>query len=387
MITHGKTELIVIQPSSFCNINCRYCYVPDRKDKQKISDDLLEETLQKILSSDLVANNFMLLWHASEPLSVGIDFYEKVVSLINKYNILNKKIINAIQTNATLIDDSWCDFFKKNNFQIGISLDGPEFLHNKNRVGWDGKGTFHKVMKGVDFLKKHHIKLSAICVITKDTLNYPTELFNFFVDNGFDKLSFVIEEIIGENTSSSLNDSRGTSVPTEIKQKYANFMSILFKLWVPIKDRFEIREFIEMCSMISKAKTYPEFAPSPQEVTDLHTITIQKNGNITTYCPELAGGTSQNRDQFVISNIRELNKLDDILLDKRFIEIRNDVNIGISNCKQSCNYFKLCGGRSPGVKMYETNSFHSTETKHCILHRQTLTNVVINELKQVVDLK
>ena len=263
-----KTDLVVLQPSSFCNINCRYCYLPDRKLTDIFPADLLEETIEKILRSKLLADKVLFLWHSGEPLVVGVKFYQEVLELIGRYNVQNKKIISAVQTNAILINQNWCDFFKENNFQVGISLDGPQHLHDLNRRSWGNRGTFDKVMKGVAFLSKNQIKLSAICVITKDSLDYPEELFNFFVNNNFSKLSFILEETMGENKFSSINDAQNKFVPSEIKQKFINFISTIFKLWFPIKDTMQIREFVALCNMIEKAKKFKNFEPTAQEVGD-----------------------------------------------------------------------------------------------------------------------
>jgi uncharacterized protein len=383
---HNNTELIVLQPSSFCNIDCKYCYLPDRKVTSLMPEFVLEEIIRKILKSPLLSNEVMFLWHSGEPLAVGISYYEKALKFINQYNVNNRKIICAIQTNAILINQAWCDFFKNNLFRIGISLDGPEFLHDKNRVTRKGKGTFHKVMKSVSILKENNIKLAAICVVTRETLEYPNELFNFFLTNGFSRLSLVIEETIGENIESSLNESGNISLSTETKTKYADFMKVLFNLWVLNKNIIHIREFVELCNRISKNTKKPSFDPEPQEVKALKIITIQKNGDISTFCPELAGGIKDNQSKFVIGNMLNIHDLEQVITNENFLQINSSVNIGTQNCKNSCQYFKLCGGRSPAIKMYENGSFESTTTKHCLLHRQILADTVISSIKLLSDI-
>lgn len=350
-----------------------------------MSDTVLEEAIKKILKSPMISDEVTFLWHAGEPLAVGIPFYEKAIELINKHNINNKKIINSIQTNAMLITQQWCDFFIKNNFRVGVSLDGPIFLHDNNRINRKGKGTFHKVMQGVALLKKNSIELAAICVISRKTLDFPRELFDFFRENGFSRLSFLLEEIIGENEESSLNEHKNASVSNEIKQKYSNFMQILFKLWIPAKDQICIREFNELCGLIVKNIKNPNYAPKPLEATAFKILTLQKNGDISTFCPELAGGLKGNSKIFKIGNIINVTNLDDIIENENFFEIKKSIDKGIDNCKNTCNYFKLCGGRSPAVKMYENNSFESTTTTHCLLQRQTLADIVINELQELTS--
>jgi uncharacterized protein len=342
---HNNTELIVLQPSSFCNIDCKYCYLPDRNITNLMPENVLEETIRKVLKSPLLSNEIMFLWHSGEPLAVDISYYEKALEFIKQYNVNNRKIVCAIQTNAILINQEWCDFFKKNMFRLGISLDGPEFLHDKNRVNRKGKGTFHKVMKSVSLLKENNIKLAAICVVTRETLDYPNELFKFFLTHEFSRLSLVIEETIGENTESSLNESGNISLSNETKKKYANFMKVLFNLWVLNKSLLHIREFVELCNRISNTIKKPNYDPMPQEVKALKIVTIQKNGDISTFCPELAGGTKNNQFEFIIGNILNIHELEEVATNENFLRINRSVTVGTQKCKSSCKYFKLCGGR------------------------------------------
>lgn len=375
-----NTELIVMQATTFCNINCKYCYLPDRNKYDLITDEILEETLKKLLSSNMLAEGVRFLWHCGEPLTAGISFYKKVMQLVVKYNINKINIQHGIQTNAMLINQEWCDFFKKHNFHIGVSLDGPEFLHNNSRITRTGKGTHASVMRGVQLLKSNGIPLSAISVVSNRTLSYPEEFFNFFIENDVSNLSLLIEEIIGENHSTDFQNIYTKSVSDDVKNKYRYFMQTLFELWARNKDKITIREFMEISINIYKIKNNIDFRPKSLETEPLKIITIQKNGDISTFCPELASGLKGNRKLFTIGNIQQINTLEDVIDNKNFKKISRSISMGISNCRKSCDYFKLCGGRSPGIKMYENNSFESTVTQHCMLQRQLLVDTVTNSL-------
>lgn len=128
-----RTKLIIIQPTSFCNLNCRYCYVPFRQDHNFMSDEVLDSAIKLSLESPFLQNEVEFLYHAGEPLTVGIDFYKKAMQFIERYNSKNINVINNIQTNGVLLNDKWCTFLKDYHFKVGISIDGPEFLHDKNR--------------------------------------------------------------------------------------------------------------------------------------------------------------------------------------------------------------------------------------------------------------
>ena len=164
------SKLFIIQSTNLCNLNCKYCYLPGRKDPSLMGDQTLEQTIKLIFNSSLLVGNPVLCWHAGEPLTAKISFYKKALQYIQKHNKNNIKYTNNIQTNGVLIDDEWCEFFKAHNFSIGLSVDGPDFIHNKFRLNWANKGTHHLVQKGINKLKEHKIPINGICVLTKESL-------------------------------------------------------------------------------------------------------------------------------------------------------------------------------------------------------------------------
>lgn len=151
---YGPLELLIIQGSPFCNINCSYCYLPNRTDNSKLSLKTVEEIFTNLFATDIVRQDFTLCWHAGEPLTVNKSFYRNAISIANSKNNTKYKIRNNIQTNATLINQEWCDFFKEFDIKISISIDGPEFINDRSRVNRKGDGTFKNVMEGITHLKK-----------------------------------------------------------------------------------------------------------------------------------------------------------------------------------------------------------------------------------------
>src|SRR5262249_33497154 len=126
----GPLELLVIQPTPFCNLDCSYCYLPDRKNTSKITLATLEKTFDWVFSSGLVRAPFTLLWHAGEPMVLPASFYEQATELLERQNNSGFEVVQSFQTNATLLDVDWCDFIKRHNVHVGVSVDGPAFLHD-----------------------------------------------------------------------------------------------------------------------------------------------------------------------------------------------------------------------------------------------------------------
>ena len=131
-----RTQLVVIQPTSLCNINCRYCYLPYRSVNKHISMGTLSQIFKRLFSSPFVADKLTIVWHAGEPLLLPPSFYEEAFHLTQQYNTQGVCVTHSFQTNGTRITQQWCDFFKKHNVQLGVSIDGPKSIHDANRVDW-----------------------------------------------------------------------------------------------------------------------------------------------------------------------------------------------------------------------------------------------------------
>ena len=129
----GPLELLVLQPTPFCNLDCSYCYLPDRQSTRQMSPEVLEQAFAWVFASGLVREPFTLLWHAGEPLVLPVSFYETAADLLRRHNVANVPILQSFQTNATLLDAGWCAFLRRPGLHLGVSVDGPDFLHDCHR--------------------------------------------------------------------------------------------------------------------------------------------------------------------------------------------------------------------------------------------------------------
>ena len=129
----GPLELLVIQPTPFCNLDCTYCYLPDRQNTRKMSVQTLEQTLDWVFSSGLVRHPFTLLWHAGEPLVMPTAFYDQAAGLLARHDPDGTLVTQSFQTNATLINAEWCALIRRQKIEVGVSVDGPAFLHDPRR--------------------------------------------------------------------------------------------------------------------------------------------------------------------------------------------------------------------------------------------------------------
>ena len=114
--------------------------------------------------------------------------------------------MHTIQTNGTYISQEWLDFFRENNIAVSISIDGPKFLHDKNRRSWNDKSTFDLTLRGVRLLRENEIPLVGLCVLSIESLKYPREILEFFIEEGFSKLGLIVEEPWGGNSNTTFSD-------------------------------------------------------------------------------------------------------------------------------------------------------------------------------------
>lgn len=177
-----------------CNLSCKYCYYLEKKnlyDKKSLSsfDDTLLETFIRQYIEAQTQPEVLFIWHGGEPLLRPISFYQRALELQRKYG-RDRQIDNCLQTNGTLLNDEWCEFFKKNNFLIGISIDGPQHLHDRYRTTVSGAATWHDVMRGIRLLQRHEIEWNALAVVNNVNANYPKEVYRFFREIGCRHIQF-----------------------------------------------------------------------------------------------------------------------------------------------------------------------------------------------------
>lgn len=173
---------VIVKPiGSACNLSCSYCYYRGKNrddDIAVMSDAVLEQYVRDIIAIHGSCAEIEFAWHGGEPTLVGIDFYAKAVSLQQRYG-KGRNILNTLQTNGTLLNDAWCRFFAENRFRIGISIDGPQPLHDAYRISAGGKGSFEKVMRGIDLLRKHDVSYNTLTTVNAVNVQHATEVYGF----------------------------------------------------------------------------------------------------------------------------------------------------------------------------------------------------------------
>jgi uncharacterized protein len=320
---------------------------------------------------------FRFLWHAGEPLTAGIKFYKRAFEIIAQRLPEGASVVHTIQTNGTLVNEAWCELFKQHQVDIGISIDGPQHLHDSNRVSWSGKGSFDRALRGFHMLRSHGFDPGALCVLTRESLNCPDEIYDFFVEQGFSSVGFNVEESEGANARSSLL----SSTPDELLGAYKKFMRRMWRRWLG-DGRLYIREFAQELAALSDVQRIPGFVREPDEVIPFAILTIRRDGAISTFAPELASTQSDNYRDFIIGNVLT-DSPENVWRSDAYRHLTQDVRKGREECQDSCPYFVLCGSGFQSNRIAENGSLLSTETSTCRIHRMALTDVVITELETI----
>ena len=192
---------IMFKPAgSLCNLDCHYCYYLDKAGiygghEPRMSLDMLEVCIRKYIEANDVPE-VTFNWHGGEPLVMGLDFYRKAVALEQKY-AGDRIVRNTLQTNGTLITQEWASFFRDNDFLIGISIDGPQDIHDKYRKDKGGAPTFAKVMHGLGILHRAGVSYNTMSTVNKASEGRGLEVYNFLKGIGSRYMQFmpVVEHV------------------------------------------------------------------------------------------------------------------------------------------------------------------------------------------------
>ncbi|MFC1581477.1 anaerobic sulfatase-maturation protein [Candidatus Neomarinimicrobiota bacterium] len=216
-----------------CNLDCTYCFYLEKKslyhnksNTYTMSDEILELFIkQKIEASSESIINFT--WQGGEPTLAGIDYYRKILKFQKQYSN-GKKIENAIQTNGILLNDDWCEFLNRHDFLVGISVDGPQNIHDKFRINKGGQGTFENVMHGIGLLQKHKVEFNILTCVHHYNADYPFEVYGFLKELGSRFIQFIpiVERESTENNKHHMSD---WSVGSD---QYGKFLITIFDHWI-----------------------------------------------------------------------------------------------------------------------------------------------------------
>jgi uncharacterized protein len=190
-------HLLAKPTGAICNLDCTYCFFLSKEllypgSRFRMADELLETYLSQLIQAHAGAPEVIVAWQGGEPTLMGLPFFRRSVELAARYRRPGQRIVYTIQTNGTLLDDDWAAFFAEHGFLVGLSIDGPEELHDAYRVDKGGKGTFDRVMTGLAALSRHGVEWNALTTVHAANQGSGREVYQFLTrDCGARYLQFI----------------------------------------------------------------------------------------------------------------------------------------------------------------------------------------------------
>ncbi|HWB97322.1 MAG TPA: anaerobic sulfatase maturase [Bryobacteraceae bacterium] len=329
--TPRLTSLLIKPASAVCNLDCAYCFYLDRDAdpyKSLPGRRMTAETLEHMVDSFLFYSypNSVFAFQGGEPTLAGPAFFEKLVELQQRYGRSGHSVSNALQTNGILLDERWCRLFKEYNWLIGISIDGPEEVHDLYRFNKEGRGTWKRVMQGIETMKKHGVEFNVLCVLSQANVNKPKEIYKFFRSLGIDYIQYIpLSEF----------DGLGQPLPYTIRpEQYGRFLCETFDLWWPERRKVRIRYFDNIAEALAGQK--PGNC-TMHETCDSYVV-VEYNGDVYP-CDFFV------EESWKLGNIN-LDSWAEIARRQRRYQFAASKTIPHSEC-QVCTYQSICHGGCP----------------------------------------
>ena len=245
------TSLLIKPVSAVCNLDCAYCFYLDRDADpyeslpgRRMSYETLERLVDTWLFYSYPKSTFV--FQGGEPTLAGPAFFERLCAMQQEHGRDGHIISNSLQTNGILLNDRWCALFRKYDWLVGLSLDGPEDMHDRYRVNRNGKGTWKQVMNGLETLQRTGVAFNVLCVLSQANVEKPRAVYTFFRSLGIEHMQFIPLAEFGPD---------GAPLPFSISPaQYGRFMTGIFDLWWTERRRVRVRFFDNIMEALAGQK-------------------------------------------------------------------------------------------------------------------------------------
>ncbi|MBN2853042.1 MAG: anaerobic sulfatase maturase [Clostridia bacterium] len=244
-------NLLIKPASGNCNMRCDYCFYHSLTEQRAQRDYGLMalETLEILVKKAFTeaTESITFAFQGGEPTLCGLGFYMEFEKYVHRYNADGIKVNRAFQTNGLVIDESWCEYFKKYNYLVGLSMDGPDFLNNLYRKDTTGQHVFDRVMMTKSLFDVHEVPYNVLCVVTGELARYGKKVYQFFKNHQIRYIQFI-------NCLDDLHQRQGTNEYSLTWKRYLKFQKDIFDIWyedIMKGDIVSIRYFDNYVAMIA----------------------------------------------------------------------------------------------------------------------------------------
>ncbi len=338
-VTPAAFHVMMKPRGAICNLDCKYCYFLSKEmmypgSRFRMADDLLEEYTKQYIAAQHVPE-VTFAWQGGEPTLMGLDFFKRAVALQQKYRKPGTKIYNAFQTNGTLLDDAWCEFFRAHDFLIGLSMDGPPELHDYYRVDKGGAPTHHKVLAAARLLQKHRAEFNILTTVHAGNVHRPLEVYRYLRDEvGAQFIQFI--PIVERDNDTGFQEGERVTERSLTGAQYGTFLTTIFDEWV---RRDVGRVFVQIFDVALAAWTGQHPGLCIFEETCGNALAMEHNGDLFS-CDHFV------EPAYRLGNIQEIPLVDMVASDfqRKFGQDKRDTLP--QYCRQ-CEVRFVCNGGCP----------------------------------------
>lgn len=363
------SSLLIKPVSALCNLACSYCFYLDRDSDPykaaavgKMNDETLAALIRKYLEYSYPQTVFA--WQGGEPTLAGVDFFEKACRLQQRYGAAGQSVGNSLQTNAVLLDERWCDVLNEYNFLLGVSLDGPENVHDFHRVNRAGDGSWRKVMQSIELLQRRGVEFNILSVVSQANVRRAKDVYRFYRKLGVAHIQYIpLAEF----------DSAGEPLPwTVTPREYGRFLVETFRLWWPNRRRVRIRLFDNIA----------------EGLAGLLPGNCALQGSCDSYCVIEHNGDAYPCDFFVreewkLGNVAD-DSFDEIARRARRFRFAGKKSVPHPTCEE-CKYLSLCLRGCPKLREGRRGRFEDLDY-FCEAYRMIFRTAVPKLRKEVEKL-
>jgi uncharacterized protein len=338
---------VTAKPSgSACNLNCAYCYFLKKAELYpgspfRMPEEVHEAYIRQLLDSHTTAQ-VTVAWQGGEPTLMGLDFFARSIDLQRRYARPGVQIENTFQTNGLLIDEDWCRFFRQHRFLVGLSLDGPEDLHDHYRRDHGGHGTFARVVRALRLLQQHRVDVNILCTVNSRNGERPLEVYRFFRDElDVHYLQFI--PIVERDNATGFQEGDTVTDRSVDPAQWGGFLNAIFDEWVrrDVGTTFVINFDGALAGWLGMAGTLCLFGP-----TCGLAMALEHNGDLYS-CDHFV------EPRHYLGNIMRKPLADLALGDqqRRFGSAKRDT---LPGCCRKCRYLFACHGECPKNRFVTT---------------------------------
>jgi uncharacterized protein len=338
-----RIHVLAKPTGAVCNLHCSYCFFLNKErlypgSRFRMSDEVLETYIRQLIESHQ-SQRVTVSWQGGEPTLMGIDFFKKAIVFQEKYRKPGIIFENTLQTNGTLLNDEWCEFFRKHDFLVGISIDGPQHLHDLHRLDKQGRPTFDRVMRGLRLLQKHGVDYNILTTVNRVNANHPLEVYEFLRDEAKTSWMQFIPAIERLKNGVVTMYQEGTTVSERSVQprQFGDFLIAIFDEWVRHDVGTVFVQTFE--AAVRNWLGLPSSGMCVFDATCGQGLALEHNGDLYA-CDHFV------EPKYFLGNIQESHMLELVAGEKQRTFGRNKLELLPRSCRE-CDVWFACKGECP----------------------------------------